>query len=375
MWENYSREQYIKFCVDGGKAYVFSDGAPNTYSFTYNPFSADDDGDNVVTIPQNIPISTMNFTYFRWLHRWLQMQVPMGAIGSLDGRPSYGISFDVEDFDKMVEDDASLREDYRHARPSMLIDNYGSVESYKGYALMHDVGAPRFAVKFADGTDVTLKRVDPLVETEDVTIGQKVTVNPDYLLAEFALGVIIIKNVFRIEVPPAGPANPGGRTSFGATPGLNGEFTWLNIQNEETNLLRENGLYFGRFESFASPLENNYDAIAFIYRRCPQSSPTDCNIGGSDTAAAGADVALASTPVTADIDTTNFMITLTLAQKMAEEAGDPIVVTSDDTDSNTEIAGIIADSSQAPTYTFALVTTPGAASIYTHTDGPHVHGT
>jgi len=351
VWENLAREHYIKFTVDGGKGYVLSEGAPNTHTFTYDPFAVDADGDNTIQIAQAIPISTLNWNYLRWLSRWLQMQAPMAAIGNLDGRPSYGLVFDLEDWDKMIETDSDLRQDFRYARPTLLVENYGKVDDYKGFALMHDIGAPRFAVKSADGTFITLKRVDPLVEDEAVTIGNKVTVNPDYLNAEFSLAIIFLERVYMLEIPPAGPAAPGGGTSFGATPSLNGEFAWLNIQNAEDNLLRENGFYFSRFESFAKPGMHNYDAISFIYRRCPHVAPTDCNIGGTDTAAAAAEVGLASDAVAADVDATNFTLTLTLASILSEEA--PEAVTIKDNDAATQV-GVIADSSQAPTYVFAV---------------------
>ena len=377
VWENYAREQYLNLSENGGNAYVLAEGSPNTHTFTYDPFAEDTDGDNTLTYADTgMTISTLNWDYLRWYSRLLQMQAPQASIGSESGRPIYGLGMDLEDWDQMIEGDAALREDWRYHSPETLISNYGTVTNYKGYALMHDMGAPRFKIKSTTASATTLKRIDPLQEDESVTIGNKVGVNSDYLNAEFGIATIFMNDVFKIEVPPAGPNAPGGGTNFGATPSLNGEFKWINEFDKDTNLLRENGFYFGRFEAFAKPLTYDGDAITFLYRRCPQAPPTECGIGdGSTTAttAHGEDAALASTPSSDDIDPTNFTITLTLTTFLSSETGGSVVVTKDASAGASTINGIIADASQAPTYTFALDSAPGDAAHYGYDDTAHVH--
>jgi hypothetical protein len=368
VWENYGRETYIKFCVDGSNGFVLAGGPPNSVNFSYDPYSVDDDGDNTITVSAGTDFSTINWDHLAWFSRWLEMQAPQSAIGNSNGRPVYGLVFDMEDWDKMVRGDAALREDYRYGAPQVLIDQYGSVTNYKGYALMHDVAAPRFKIKSTDGTDIVLKRVDPLVDNEAVTIGNKVNVNPDYLNAEFAMGVIFMNDVYKLEVPPAGPTSPGGGTMFGATPSLNGEFRWLNIQDQENNLLNENGFYFGRYEAFAKPLTYDGDAICFLYARCPWVGPTSCSIGSDPQSDA---VSLASSPSAGDADATNKTLTLTLAEFLDCQAGDAVTMKKDATAGAATLTAYIADASLAPTYTFAADTAFTVAE-WTHTDGPTV---
>ena len=354
VWENYAREQYIKFAVDASKGMVLSEGTPLGTTFSYDPFTVDADDDNVITIASGTPVSMLDWSYFRWISRYLQWQAPMAAIGNMDGIPQYGLVFDLEDFDLMVEKNSDLREDWRYANSKMLIANYGTVTSYKGFSLMHDPAAPRFSIKSDNGTTMTLKRVDPLQDDTAATIGNEVNVNEDYLNAEFAIGVIYLNDVFKMEVPPSGPTAPGGGTSFGATPSLNGEFKWLNIPDKDTNLLQENGFYFARYEAFAKPLTYDGEAMCFLYRRVPNVEVADADIGGSD--------ALTSpqTVTTQAAVTGSTVLATCLASGIMEaEAPDVVTVTND----TVAITAVIADSSQAPAYTIAFQSAANATTF------------
>ena len=376
VWENYAREQYLKLSVDGGGGYVIGTGSPNTNTYTYDPFDEDDDGDNYITINDNQEVSLMDWSYLRWYSRFLQMQAPLGAIGQESGRPLFGLVMDLEDWDRMIEDDAALREDWRYYSPETLISNYGTVSTYKGYALMHDMGAPRFKIKSTTAGTTTLKRVDPIKEDTAVTVGNKADVDPDYLNAEFAIATIFMNDVFKIEVPPAGPSSPGGGTNFGASPSLNGEFKWINEFDKDDNLLRENGFYFGRYEAFAKPLAYDQDSITFLYRRVPNAAIRQGNIGSGQaiaTEARATYVPLANDTDTA-VDTTNNTLTCRLTKYLAEEPGEEITAKKDATASAATISGVIADASQAPLYTFALESTPTAVADWGSGDGAEVGG-
>jgi len=266
----------------------------------------------------------------------------MGALSVVSNRPHWGLVFDMEAFDRMIESDKGLREDYRYAKPMVNIEGFGSVEAFKGYNFIHEWQEPRFAFKSDDGTTATLRRVDPFLEsTTGMEVGERVDVNQAYINAEFALAIIFIKNVYEAEIPPAGPSNPGGGTEFGTTPDLQGEWHWLNIQNEETNPLRENGFYFARMEGFAKPLDNDEEAIAILYRRCPQTEYADCSIGGDD-AVEG--------PVTAttmtDLSGSDVAATAVMESIMDREASESVTVTAD----GSPLTAVIGDSDEAPTY-------------------------
>jgi len=365
IWENYSREQYMKFANDADKIYVLGEGGPTSVTATYDPESVDSDGDNILTIAgyYGNEISTLDWDYFKYFSRYLQMQVPLGAIGNQDGRGTYGWVGDLEDFDKMIEKDEDLREDWRHARADMLIKGYGNTTEYKGYNLMHDMLSPRFVIKSTDGTDITLKRIDPYTSTDAALTGSRSDVNEAYLKAEFGTVMVFMKDVFQVEVPPAGPTSPGGGTNFGATPGLNGEWKWLNIQDPVHNPLNEIGFWFMRAEAFAKPLVNREEPIMVIYKRYIAVTPTDTDIGGVDVLATQ-DVTVNA--VTADVDLVNFTVTLTLAGYLTGQVGDTVTVTDD---SSAADDGVIADASAAPTYMFALSSTPAAYTEFTAAGG------
>jgi len=355
VWENASREQYMKFAVDGSHSYVLSEGRPTSVAFGYDPFTTDSDLDNVLTLDSNTKISTINWSYMRRFSRHLEMQAPLAAIGSDDGKPLFGLVMDLEDIDRMIEEDDKLREDFRYFSPKVLIQNYGKVTSFKGYTLMHDGFAPRFTLKSDDGTTMTLKRVDPLAEVA-TTIGNRVDVSSDYENAEYGIGIIYMKDVYKFEVPPAGPVAPGGGTHFGASPSLNGEFEWINIRNEEHNLLGENGFYFSRYEYFPKPLAHDEDAHIFLYRRCPQSEVTDCDIGGTDAVSspvAGSGLAVA-------VSGSDVLFTLSAASILEIE---PPVAVSIQVDDGTSYTCAIADASGAPDYVFCAQTAADALLV------------
>lgn len=353
--ENFAREWYIRTAVEAGNAFVLSEGSPNSVTFTYDPFSTDDDGDNTLTIARGNDVSMMNWTYMRWFDRFLQVQAPQAAIGNDGGWPLFGLVFDMEDFDRLLERDPDIREDYRHAKAETLIEHYGKTNRFKAFSLMHDPLAPRFAIKSQDGTNITLRRVDPKQDDTAVTIGNRVGVNTDYLNAEYAMGIIFLKDVFSEQIPPAGPTNPGGGTSFGATPSLNGEFKWVNIPNEETNLLGENGFYFSRFEIFPKPGIYDQEAIVFLYRRVPNTEVLDGDIGGD--AASVSPVTISSATAVAGSDT---LCTIVCASIPDVETPDLVTCDYDGTDINNVV---VADSSASPTLVVAFPTAANRTSF------------
>jgi len=368
MWENYSREQYARYANVAEKCFVITNGRYSSQRFTYDPESADSDGDNVAVIDggSSLPtIGILSWDPIKSITRRLQMQVPMGAIADIDGRPAYGWVGDLEDFDKMIEKDPELREDWRMAKENQLIENYGKTTVYKGCSLMHDTLTPRFDIKRVSGNSVILKRVDPMVASAASLTGERVDVNDEYLYAEFGSFFIYMKDVFITEVPPSGPAAPGGGTSFGATPGLNGEWKWLNYQTDE-NPLMEKGYWFMRAEAFSKPLENSEEAIMVIYRRFTHHVALDTQLGGS---AAAAEQDIVKDVAAGDIDATNFTVEVTLAGFLTAEAGQAISLVGA-AGANT-IAGIVMSSDEAPTYVLALASAPTAGN-YTAANGAKV---
>lgn len=299
IWENFARETYLRYAADQNQIYILTDGSPDGtplitpggMTAPYNPFVNDE-----ITITRDLDVSTLDWSFMDWWYQFLSLQVPMGNVGNQDGMPVYGLVIHPKDLDYMIRHNSDIREDFRYHAPRVLIDQYGSVTSYKGFSIIPDMRQPRFRVKAGGvgASTLTLERVLPYT-TEATTIGSKPHIDPEYVNAEYAMGMIFIKDVFQVRVPPAGPASPGGGTNFGVVPSLMGEFKWLNIQDRCENPLNEKGYYFSRYQAFTQPLENYDEAICFLYKRCPQTevvlcSPCDGGTSGARTITAAEEI-------------------------------------------------------------------------------------
>lgn len=279
-WENWGREMYMAHAADEGNIFVLTNGSPNGTPLVdlgggngiYNPFTSTE-----IRIPRDVPIGTLEWDFFAWHHQFLTDMAPRGAVAQDGDMPLFGLPVHPIDIDDMIHRDPQLREDLRYSNPNVLVENYGKVKQFKGYALTNDIHPMRFRAKSGGTTasHITLERVLPYFE-EDITIKTKPHLDPAYLNAEFAMGAIFLTDVFDTLVPAAGPANPGGGTSFGVTPSLMGEFTWLNIPDIDRNPLSEIGRYFARFQGFARPGIHSQEAIGFLYKRCVQTTVFSC---------------------------------------------------------------------------------------------------
>ena len=219
---------------------------------------------------------------------------------------------------------------------------------YKGWAIIPDMLAPRFKVKTVGASTLVLERVSPFT-TQAVTTGNRQVVNPDYLNAQYALGVIFLDKVFQVRTPPAGPVSPGGGTNFGAQPNLMGEATFLNIQDRETNLLKEIGFYFMRYEAFDEPLEYSNEATAFLYKRCPQVEISLCEPcdGGTD----GAKTITAASRVVIDGESASSYTQVEVTLSACLDCEAPASVGIDYSGGSTaDVTGVIVSDANAPTY-------------------------
>jgi hypothetical protein len=351
VWENWNREQYVKQAVDAGHAFILTDGgldyaSDSAVRFTYDGSLEDTDGDTYLTFPLTYKLSTLNWSFFDWWQDMLGDQCPEAAISNLDGLPVFGLMIHKRDFNKMVMGDADLREDYRYADSRVLIADYRTFKEFKGWALIHDSRQMRFKFKKCDGTTVTCKRVTPLKNGKAVTIGNLPIANEDYQNAEIAVGVVFMKDIVQNLIPTPISNMPNGM-QFGAVPGYDGKFMWINEYDRVLNPLREVGYFFARFEAFPKPLMYSGEAVVFIYLRAPQTWSTEAAIENFDSAATTATVAVAA--VTGDLDSTNNMLTLKLDKILAASVGDTVTMVDSDVASET---AYIADASLAPVYTF-----------------------
>jgi hypothetical protein len=366
VWENWSREQYVKQAVDAGHTVILCEGGMDfiddtSVRFVYDPFATDTDGDTFISFDADLKLSTLNWSYFDYLHNYLSDQAPEAALSNDGGMPIFGLMVDQRDVDKHMRADADLREDFRYAMPSVLIDGYPvTVKKFRGWGLIHDSRQMRFRFDHIDSNGKAIcKRVKPMKEGRAVTIGNVPVANPDYYKAEVALGVILMNNVLQNQVTPTVP-NMGSGMVFGAKPGYNGTFAWINEYDRVLNPLRKTGYFFAEFEIFPKPLMYSTEAVVFIYRRCPQTWNTGCEIETLPEAATAA-VPLASAAIAADVDATVDTVKLTLTKVLDARIGDTVTIARSTSSSDT---AVIAQDGLAPTYVFASESTIGAYTDY-----------
>lgn len=325
----------------------------------------DGDGDTVITFPSALNLSSLNWTFFDWWQDYLGDQCPEAAPANSDGLPVFGLMIHKRDFDKLIMGSPDLREDLRYHKASVLFDDYRKFSEFKGWAIIHDQRQMRFKIKSVSGGTVTAKRVLPMREGRVGTIGQVPEANPEYNNAELAVGIVFMKDVIQNLIPtPIG--NAGGGMIFGPAPGYNGTFQWINEYDRELNPLKEVGYFFARFEAFPKPLMFSSDAIIFLYRRCPQTWGTDCEVNTlPDNADLTAAVNLAADAVAGDID--GLTIVVTLEKRLQCGVNDAVTLTTGG-GGGSPTSYIIAEDSNAPTYKLVAASGTIVAGDFTTTD-------
>jgi hypothetical protein len=369
VWENWNREQYVYQAVDNGNAMVFTEGGVDfldnaNVRFSYDPFATDANGNAYLTAPKGLKIAPLSWGFFDFLQDYLGDECPEAALAMDAGLPLFGVMAHMRDVTRAIEADSKIYETYRYANAKAMLEDYRSMvfDKFKGWLFTHDGRQMRFNATKVDGDNLVYTRVNPLREGRQVVHGAVPEANPEYHKAEYALGVILINDVLMNLIPNTISSLGAGMT-FGAVPGLNGDFRWINEYDRQLNPLREVGFFFARFESFPKPGMYANRAIAFLYRRCPQINVGTCDLGTAGVAASGTAVALAAAAVAGDVDATNKTITVTLAKKLACQTGSVTLALPEGATSPT--AGFILDGTQAPTYVIGFASGTLAAADFT----------
>lgn len=359
--ENWNREMYVYQAMLSNRGMVMSTGALSfesdaAYRFSYDPFLkvADADGAQVpyIKFSADLDISTLNWDFLDYLRTSLAERAGEAAIGNEAGMPIFGLMIDLIDFERYIKSDDALREDWRQAQPTKLIEGYNmGVKVYRGYALMHDPRQMRFRVKQVD-TDgnIVATRVLPLKAGRAVTIGNVPEPNPAYYQAEIGIGVIFMNDVLQNLFVPS-LDNLGSGMTFGPSPGLTGDWKWINILDPVSNVLGETGYFYGRFQIFPKPLLFSFECTVFAYRRCAHALRTKCAVESHDDVGTGA-IALKAAAVAGDFDGTNNRITVTLASLLGAGVGDAVTVTKADAAAFT---GYVLSDALAPQYVLGWV--------------------
>jgi len=264
-WEQIEREFYIDFA---NKYMVVNSGdGIGLATFTMAL------GDCAIDIPDGglEAIGTLTQEVLDRLYQYLFRQAPDGAMGMRDGQPQFALITSPETSTEIVRNDTTRNADMRYVNPGFLVEGYGTVGTYQGFAHVKDPHAPRFKVS-DDGTQ--LERVFPFTTTP-TTIGEAVNVSEDYIKAPFELSVIFLKDVYRALVPPSNPSNIAGGYNFDPADNR-GLFKWINGWDRCENILREKGFFFARFRIAPEPLQHSTDAMVILHRRCTQLDLNYC---------------------------------------------------------------------------------------------------
>ncbi len=221
---------------------------------------------------------------------------------------------------------------------------WGKIPTY----LLPDIEQMRFKYwKVGSDGKLWFRRVLPMREGRTLTIGRMPEANPEYQTAELAIAVPFLKDIYKIRIPPK-VDSLSGKTSFGPAPGFSGDWQWINYPSD-ANPLREIGYHYMRMAAFPAPLRNSIYALAVLYRRCPQTWPSVCDIGTADQAASGA-VNLAVAAVTADLDSNNKTLTVKLTELLPPGATVGSAVLVDQAGSGADTDGFIVSDANAPVY-------------------------
>lgn len=352
VWETWNREQWINTTVQGGNSYIMARegqdlGSANTAQFQYDPYEVRDFGgsepESFLRYPASVQPGALEWSHLTWWQDYLGDECPDAALAMDSGYPVFGLMIHIRDFEKMIRGDETLRQDYREARPEVLIDGFpGAFKKYRGFLLMHDNRQARFKVQSVETEDavdyVVARRVKPMLEYAG-SLGNIVEANKEYHNAELAVGLLIMNEVLQNLVPvPIGTLAKD--MTFGTEPGYNGEFKWMNEYDKETNPLRNTGNYFGRFRIFPKPLLYHNRAISFLYARCPHVMGSDCvklaeGVTGVTTSALSRDLAAG------DFDDDTRTITLPVDDVLSLEMGQAITITAGAVDYTGTIVGTL----------------------------------
>jgi hypothetical protein len=375
--EVYNRESYMQLAANANKFVVLAEGMGLSYidnplvRVSYNANLKDADGDSYIEFDATLlpKLSTLNWTPFNLIRSYMADAAPDAAQGMDSGMPVFSLLIDLIDFEQMVYADANVREDMRYNSDTakQLIAGYNmGFKIYRGMGIVHDVRQARYTPgTITTAGKVRCKRVLARRSIRPGVVGFIPETNPEYITAELGTAVLFLNNVAQILVPET-ISNLGSGLTFGPAPGFNGQWTWVNIKDNATNPLGENGYFFARFEYHLKAMRYAEYAMVILYKRCNHVLKTKCAVDGADGVSATA--GLAAVPVAGDFSATLRAVTLSLDKKLAAGLGSKVSIKADDGDS---FVAYITETQNAPIYGFQWLSgATNAPTAETELDDP-----
>lgn len=317
MQEVWNRDFFVYQSVAMGRSYVMSseyNGTKSSPRYAYDPFKYKAATSPLVKVGGQVKpfvivdatakIENLNFDVLDRLRESLKVRCPDAAVTRVGGSPTFAIAMSDDDLERYIRGNEEERRLWVEADPNALITGYGfAPTTFRKWVITNDGNQLRFkivgyipeftqAIATANfngvGADLLTSAsdkkpvyvavaVDPIVaSTTRVGVNNSVIPedNPDYYTAELAIAPIFMNYVFTNQFVPS-VSSLGSGTSFGPVTGLNGNWTWLNIQTAD-NPLRNRGNFYGMFEIVPKPEMHVVHCTSFLYKRCTAALPSFC---------------------------------------------------------------------------------------------------
>lgn len=183
----------------------------------------------------------------------------MSAMGREDGGPVLTLICSAETSDKLIFDNADIRQDLRWGKPSELLASYGVTRSYRGFYHVIDNFPRRFTCSGGTYTEV------PAFTTTAATKGNRAIVNPLWEAAPYEESFIFDPTVFEDQIPrPITDPHPDFK--FDPVTYL-GDWKWKNIPDRVCNPDGTIGFHRGHLGDAPKPVHPER-GWAFIHLRC-----------------------------------------------------------------------------------------------------------
>lgn len=376
----YFYDPMVKVQNDDGTATVAADAATGVAESAYVMDPTVGQSRPFVVIDATNEIEMLNFDTLDRVREQLSIRAPRAAVTNDGGVPVFTLLANGSDIDNSIRGDTAAYDEWRRGNPMALIKGYNITgKMYRRWAVVTDLNQLRFkpirriasytaaeALHYGNVGYTVLKdkpviiavAVDPLIASpvrSGINGGDVPVDNPDYHLAPLAISVVFMNNIFS-NLYESNVTSLGNGTYFGAMPGLNGTWQWLNIQTEK-NPLQRVGNFYGGFAIHPKPGDFFFESISFIYRRFTdalrartplENKWTNPDYTGEEHAAS---VVAGTVPNTGDAALTSITsgtemaLTLATTPRLALNVGRPVTLKLKD---NTTVEFVVLDPSAWP---------------------------
>lgn len=183
----------------------------------------------------------------------------MSAMGRENGAPVLTLVCSAETSEKLIFDNADIRQDLRWGNPSELLKSYGVERSYRGFYHVIDNYPMRFTC-----SNGTFTEVAPFT-TQATTKGDRAIVNPLWEAAPYEVSFIYDNTVFESQIPrPITDPHPDFK--FDPVTYL-GDWKWKNIPDRVCNPDGTIGFHRGHMGEAPKPVHPER-GWAFMHLRC-----------------------------------------------------------------------------------------------------------